>query len=96
MNKIDLIKKIAQNTGISKKKSQEIINTLIEIIIQELKHGNHVTITGLGNFNVKARAARKGRNLQTGEILEIAATQIPNFKPDKNLKDAVKGILSES
>ena len=90
MNKIDLIKKIAKNTSISKKKSQEIIKNLIKIITEELQLGNNVTLTGLGNFHVKLRAARKGRNLQTGEILNIAATKVPYFKPDKSLKQAIK------
>lgn len=90
MNKIDLIKQIAKNTFISKKKSQEIIKNLIQIITKELQLGNSVTLTGLGHFNVKLRAARKGRNLQTGEILNIAETKVPSFKPDKSLKQAIK------
>ncbi|WP_368181580.1 HU family DNA-binding protein [Aeromonas sp. R7-5] len=89
MNKSELIMKVAEDADISKANAEAAVNALIASITTELKEGGSVSLTGFGTFRVRARAARSGRNPQTGEPIEVAAANIPGFKAGKSLKDAV-------
>ena len=86
-NKQDLIAKVAEATELTKKDSAAAVFSAIESFLSE---GEKVQLIGFGNFEVRERAARKGRNPQTGEEIEIAASKVPAFKAGKALKDAVK------
>ena len=89
MNKAELIAAAAEKAGLSKKDTEAAINAAIDAIIASLKEGDKVQLVGFGAFEVKARAARIGRNPRTKEQIEIPASKIPVFKPGKALKDAV-------
>ncbi|RVT57225.1 HU family DNA-binding protein [Niallia taxi] len=95
MNKIELINAVALSSDLSKIDSTKVIDSVLETITTTLKNGEKVEILGFGNFSVSERTARKGRNPQTGEEIEIAASKVPSFKAGKKLKDAVKGIKEE-
>ncbi|MEY8738439.1 HU family DNA-binding protein [Bacillales bacterium AN1005] len=90
MNKTELINAVAQSSELSKKDSTRVVDSVMETITTTLKDGEKVEIIGFGSFSVSERAARKGRNPQTGEEIEIAASKAPTFKAGKKLKDAVK------
>ncbi|MEY8738437.1 HU family DNA-binding protein [Bacillales bacterium AN1005] len=90
MNKTDLINAVAESSELSKKDSTKVVDSVMETITTALKNGDKVEIIGFGAFSVSERAARKGRNPQTGEEIEIAASKVPSFKAGKKLKDAVK------
>jgi nucleoid DNA-binding protein len=89
MNKGDLIKELAKVSG-TKKDAEAAVNTIFGAITKALKKGNKVTLIGFGTFSVIKRAARKGRNPQTGKEIKIAARKVPKFTPGKGLKVAVK------
>ena len=89
MNKTDLINAVAEASSLSKR-TQQRVDAVFDSILEALKQGDKVQLIGFGNFEVRERAARKGRNPQTGEEIEIAASKVPAFKPGKALKDAVK------
>ncbi|MDR5611154.1 HU family DNA-binding protein [Arsenophonus sp.] len=90
MNKTELINQIADKTSLTKKDSEKALNVFIETVTEELKAGNDVQLVGFGSFQVKQRAAREGRNPQTGKVIQIAASNVPSFKAGKTLKEAVK------
>ncbi|WP_349407574.1 HU family DNA-binding protein [Pseudalkalibacillus sp. SCS-8] len=90
MNKTDLINSVSEKTQLSKKDVSKTVDAVFESIESSLKDGDKVQLIGFGNFEVRERAARKGRNPQTGEEIEIPASKVPAFKPGKALKDAVK------
>ena len=90
MTKAELIEKIAKDASIPKTTAKMAFNSVFDGIKQGVQKKNHkVTLVGFGTFSVKDRAARKGRNPQTGAPIEIAAARIPGFKAGKALKDAV-------
>lgn len=89
MNKSQLAESIAVQSQLSKAQAEAAINALIESVTQALKNGEAVTILGFGTFEARNRAGRTGRNPQTGEAIEIAASIVPAFKPGKALKDAL-------
>lgn len=89
MNKNDLVAKIAEGADISKTAAANALNSLIDTVTQELTNGGDVALVGFGTFKVGDRAARVGRNPQTGEKIQIAAAKVPSFKAGKGLKDAV-------
>ena len=89
MNKADLIDAVAESADISKAAAARCVDTVFDSISGSLAKGDPVTIVGFGTFSVKARAARTGRNPQTGESIQIAASKLPGFKAGKGLKDAV-------
>ncbi|MCI1763659.1 HU family DNA-binding protein [Heyndrickxia oleronia] len=91
MNKTELIAKVAEVTEMTKKDSTKAVDAVLDTIADALQQGEKVQLTGFGNFEVRERAARKGRNPQTGEEIEIAASKAPAFKPGKQLKELVKG-----
>lgn len=90
MTKKELIAAMAEKTEQTKKDTEVMLNTLIDVISETLSNGEEVAIAGLGKFTVRERAARSGRNPQTGETIEIAASKAPAFKASKTLKDAIK------
>lgn len=90
MNKTDLINAVAEQTELSKKDATKAVEAVFDTVMDSLKQGEKVQLIGFGNFEVRDRAARKGRNPQTGEEIEIPASKVPAFKPGKALKDAVK------
>ncbi|MFF2887601.1 MULTISPECIES: HU family DNA-binding protein [Paenibacillus] len=89
MNKTDLIAKVAELTDLSKKDATKAVDAVFEAISDALQSGDKVQLVGFGNFEVRERQARKGRNPQTGEEIDIAASKMPAFKPGKSLKDLV-------
>lgn len=89
MNKSDLIDAIASGAELSKAQASRVLDTLVETISKTLSKGDQVTVAGFGTFSVRSRAARTGRNPQTGEAIAIKASKVPGFKAGKALKDAV-------
>ncbi|MCR5186970.1 MAG: HU family DNA-binding protein [Clostridia bacterium] len=89
MNKGELVAALAAKTGSTKKSAEASLDALVEIATAELKKGGKVQLVGFGTLEVRKRAARKGRNPQTGEEIKIPASKAPAFKPGKALKDAV-------
>ncbi|NLY12489.1 MAG: HU family DNA-binding protein [Gammaproteobacteria bacterium] len=89
MNKSELIDKVAASADIPKAVAGRALDAVIESITAALQEGDSVVLVGFGTFSVKDRAARTGRNPQTGNPIEIAAAKIPGFKAGKALKDAV-------
>ena len=89
MNKTELIAAVAEKTGLTKKDAERVINATFESITAALAEGDKVALAGFGNFEVKAREARVGRNPRTKETIQIPATRLPAFKAAKALKDAV-------
>lgn len=90
MTKQDLIDLLANKVGLTKADADRAVSAVVDGISDALARGEKVTITGFGTFEVRQRAARMGRNPQTGAPLHIAATKTPAFKAGKGLKDAVK------
>jgi DNA-binding protein HU-beta len=90
MNKTDLINAVSEQAQLSKKDASKAVDAVFEAITGTLQSGDKVQLIGFGNFEVRERAARKGRNPQTGQEIEISASKVPAFKPGKALKDAVK------
>jgi DNA-binding protein HU-beta len=90
MNKTELINAVAEKSELSKKDATSAVDAVFEVITGSLQNSEKVQLIGFGNFEVRERAARKGRNPQTGEEIEIPASNVPAFKPGKALKDAVK------
>ena len=90
MTKKELVSAIVEKTEETKVKTEGMLNALIEVVSETLSNGEEVAIAGLGKFEVRERAARNGRNPQTGEAITIAASKVPAFKASKTLKDAVK------
>lgn len=91
MNKSQLIETIANSADISKAQAERALNSFIGAVSSELCTGGDVALVGFGTFSVSDRAARTGRNPQTGAAIEIAAAKVPKFKPGKALKDACNG-----
>ena len=90
MNKAELIQAVAAKSGLSKKDAEAAVAAVIESITEAMKAGEKVALVGFGTFAVKARAARTGKNPQTGETIEIAASKAPAFAAGKALKDAIQ------
>ena len=90
MNKAELIQAVAAKSGLTKKDAEAAVAAVIDSITEALKAGDKVSLVGFGNFVVKARAARTGKNPQTGEAIEIAACKVPAFVAGKALKDAIQ------
>lgn len=89
MNKSELIDAIAASADITKADAGRALDAAVDAITAALKAGDQVTLVGFGTFAVKERAARTGRNPQTGKEISIAASKVPGFKAGKGLKDAV-------
>jgi DNA-binding protein HU-beta len=91
MNKTELINAVSESSELSKKDASKAVDAVFDSILNALNDGDKVQLLGFGNFEVRERAARKGRNPQNGQEIEIAASKVPAFKPSKALKDVVKG-----
>ncbi len=89
MNKSELIDAVAAAADLSKAAAGRALDAMVDSVTDALKEGDQVVLVGFGTFSVKERAARTGRNPQTGEPIEIAAAKVPSFKAGKALKDAV-------
>lgn len=90
MKKTELVSKIAEQTGFSKVDSEKALDAVVETVSGSLSSGESVNLAGLGVFSVVERAARNGRNPQTGESIKIPASKAVKFKVSKSLKEAVK------
>jgi len=91
MTKAELITKVAKASGASQTAAGAVVDATLKEITAALKKGDSITFTGFGSFSVSKRAARTGRNPQTGAAIKIAASKVARFKPGKGLKDAVNG-----
>jgi integration host factor subunit alpha len=91
MTKADLIENVYLKTGFSKKESAEIVETVFELIKATLEQGEKIKIAGFGNFVVKEKSTRRGRNPQTGDEIEITSRRILTFKPSQVLKSSING-----
>ena len=89
MNKTEFIAVVAEKAEISKKDSEKALKAFVDVVAEQLKAGDKVQLVGFGTFEVSERAAREGRNPQTGETMTIAACKAPKFKAGKALKDAI-------
>ena len=89
MNKTELIAAVAEKTGLTKKDAERVVNATFETVTASLAKGEKVAVAGFGNFEVKTREARTGRNPRTKETIQIPATKLPVFKASKALKDTV-------
>ena len=89
MNKTELIAAIAEQAEISKKDAEKALKAFVDVVTEQFKEGEKVQLVGFGTFEVSERAAREGRNPQTGKTMKIAACKAPKFKAGKALKDAV-------
>lgn len=91
MNKSELVAKVADKAGLSKKDSEAAVKAVVDSITEALVNGDKVQLVGFGTFEVRERSARTGRDPRTGETMEIAASKAPAFKVGQGLKDAVNG-----
>lgn len=89
MNKTDLVAAMAEKAEVSKKDAEKVLKAFTDVVADALKNGDKVQLVGFGTFEVSERAAREGRNPQTGETMKIEASKAPKFKPGKALKDEV-------
>ncbi len=89
MNKTELVAKVAEKAGLTKKDAEKAVGAFTEAVQEALVEGDKVQLIGFGTFETKDRAARTGRNPQTGKAIEIPASKNPVFKAGKALKDAV-------
>ncbi|MBF0124162.1 MAG: HU family DNA-binding protein [Magnetococcales bacterium] len=96
MNKTDMTEKVAATAELTKVQAGRAIDAVVEAIQGALKAGDTVNLIGFGTFSVGERAARTGRNPQTGAPMEIAAARLPRFRPGKGLKDAVAAVGEKS
>jgi DNA-binding protein HU-beta len=91
MNKTELVDAIAKQAGLSKKDAEASVKAFTDVVSKALKKGDKVQLVGFGTFEVSKRAAREGKNPQTGEKIKIKASKAPKFKAGKALKDLVNG-----
>ena len=89
MNKTELVAAMAEQTNLSKKDAEAALKAFIDVVSEELKKGEKVQLVGFGTFEVSERAAREGRNPQTGETMTIKASKTPKFKAGKAFKDSI-------
>lgn len=89
MTKQDLIDIVSEKSGLTKKETGAILDTILDTITETMKQGEKVALVGFGTFEAKTRKARQGRNPATGETIEIAARTVPSFKAGRALKDAL-------
>lgn len=89
MNKTEFVDAVAEKADVQKSDAAKVIDSMVDVIGNTLKDGDQVTLIGFGTFLVSKREARKGRNPRTGEEIQIAASNVPRFKPGKALKDSI-------
>ena len=93
MNKTELVAAVAEQADISKKDAEKVLKAFVDVVTEEMKKGEKVQLVGFGTFEVSERAAREGRNPQTGKTMKIEACKAPKFKAGKALKDAVNAYF---
>jgi len=91
MNKAEMIDKIAKDAGVTKTQANDAIDSFTNCVVASLKKGDRVTLVGFGTFSVSERAARNGRNPQTGEVIKIKARKVPKFKAGKEFSTKISG-----
>ena len=91
MTKADIVEIVHGRTGFSKKESSEAVEIILEILKEVLEDGEKVKLSGFGNFVIRSKEVRKGRNPKTGEEMEISARRVMTFKPSQKLKDYING-----
>lgn len=89
MNKIELVKSVAEETGLTQKEVSAVVDTMLETVIADLADGNEVALAGFGKFVVKTRAARESINPRTKEVVKVPSCKAVAYKPSKAIKDAV-------
>jgi len=89
MTKADIVDQVYVKTGLSKKESADIVEKVFELVKETVAKGEKIKIAGFGNFVVKEKSTRRGRNPQTGEEIEISSRRILTFKPSQILKSAI-------
>ncbi|MCG8343605.1 MAG: HU family DNA-binding protein [Chlorobiales bacterium] len=89
MSKAELVEKIASQAGLTKADAERAVNAFVNVVASGLKAGDDITLVGFGTFSTGERAARQGRNPQTGETISIAAKKVVKFKPGKALREEV-------
>lgn len=89
MNRAELVQAVVEKSGLKKMDAERAVGAVLEAVESALQRGDKVVLTGFGSFEVRDRSARMGRNPQTGEEIEIAATRVPVFKAGKTLREAV-------
>ena len=89
MNKAELVAAMAEKAELSKKDAEAALKAFTDVVAEELKKGEKIQLVGFGTFEVSERAAREGRNPQSGAVMKIAASKAPKFKAGKALKDSV-------
>lgn len=94
MNKAELIIKVAEQTGISRKDTDKVINSALEAIMDALKNDEKVSLVGFGSFAAKERPAREGRNPLTNEVIEIHSSKAASFKAGKTMKETLNNRIS--
>ena len=90
MNKAELAEEVSNQTGLTKKTSRQAVGAITSVITDGLARGERVTLVGFGTFWVMERKARRGRNPQTGQTIQVPAKKVPRFRPGKGLRKAVK------
>jgi DNA-binding protein HU-beta len=90
MNRADLVTRISKDAEITKRQAEKALNALVDGIQEALNKGDSVTLVGFGTFSVMSRAARKGRNPQTGREIFIPSSKTPKFKAGKSLRESVR------
>ncbi len=91
MNKAELIDKLAKDAGITKVQANDALDSFTNSVVTSLKKGDRVTLVGFGTFSVSERAARNGRNPQTGAVIKIKARKVPKFKAGKEFSTKISG-----
>ena len=89
MNKTEFVDAVAEKADVQKSDAAKIVDSMVDVIGDALKKGDQITLIGFGTFLVSKREARKGRNPRTGEEIQIAASNVPRFKPGKALKESI-------
>ncbi len=89
MNKTEFVDAVAEKADVQKSDAAKIVDSLVDVIGDTLAKGDQITLIGFGTFLVSKREARKGRNPRTGEEIQIAASNVPRFKPGKALKESI-------
>ena len=90
MNKVELIKEISDRVGFTQKDCAAVVEEFFNVVVETLKAGEEIVITGFGKFEAKQRPARKGTNPKTGEVINIPASKAPAFKAGKAFKDGIQ------
>ncbi|MDQ0190152.1 HU family DNA-binding protein [Alicyclobacillus cycloheptanicus] len=90
MNKMDLVNKVAEKTGLKKSQAEQAVNSVFSAIEEALSAGEKVQVIGFGTFETRKRSARSGRNPQTGETISIPESVVPAFKPGNKLKEVIR------